>query len=862
MPGVFISHASVERERALEVRDWLLAEGLGPVFLSSHAEDGMTSGEDWYERLATELRDCRALVALLSPAWQDSHWCFAEWVSAGVVHKPTIPVAIVASAPEKQRPHVAAVYRRQGVDWDGDGERAKLRRALLESAPAEPVPPALCTLPSRVKDFTGRETDLVRLAGILTAEGRAALSSVGGMAGVGKTSLALEVALEVAPHFPDGVLFLDLMGFRQPLDPWTAMTGLMRQIDPGIGQLPDGVDALQPHYRRLLAGRRMLLVLDNASDPDQVGPLLPPETVAALVTSRNRIQLPGGRLLHLEVLPEPEAIELLRTVAGRELADPDLATIVKACGYLPIALRAAGQFLAGHPDWSVEEYLAELAADRFAALPEVDRVLQLSLEVLGRERPEILERFRMLAVFPGSFDRPAAAAVWALDERATRKTLDDLLARSLLLLDRAHATPRYRLHDLYRELAGAALDETLGETAAERHAEHYGDVHDRSNRLYREGGANVLAGLQLFDLERINIETAHDWAVRRCDGHDPAARWLGTHGVWRDIVQLRLTAREQIRWLEHAVASARRSGRRGNQGAALGNLGLAWVALGKARKAVEFFEQQLAIACEIGDRWGEGFALGNLGLAWAALGKARKAVEFYEQHLVIAREIGDRRGEGQTLGNMGIAWAALGEVRKSLKFYEQNLAIAREIGDRWGEGAALGNMGIAWAALGDLRKAIEIYDQQLAIAREIGDRPGEGRALGSLGNAWARLGELRRAIGFHEQVLAIMREVGDRRGEGTALGNMGMAWAALGELRGAMGFHEQVLAIKREVGDRWGEAAALANMALAYNALGERREAMERAKASLVVLRQIEHPARSEIEAMLREWGVDPDAVV
>jgi tetratricopeptide (TPR) repeat protein len=222
--------------------------------------------------------------------------------------------------------------------------------------------------------------------------------------------------------------------------------------------------------------------------------------------------------------------------------------------------------------------------------------------------------------------------------------------------------------------------------------------------------------------------------------------------------------------------------------------------LGLVAEAMPCFERALRLYRGIGDRQGEGAALGNLGLAYAALGEPWRAIEHYEQCLAIAREIGDRRDEGDALGNLGNAYADLGEPRRAIEYHEQALKVSREIGDRQGEGAALGNLGIAYAALGEPRRAIEHYEQCLAIAREIGDRRGEGAALGNLGNAYADLGEPRRAIEHHEQWLAIAREIGDRQGEGKGLFNSALALDQLGERGEAIERVKAALVIFEQIG--------------------------------------------------------------
>jgi tetratricopeptide (TPR) repeat protein len=513
--------------------------------------------------------------------------------------------------------------------------------------------------------------------------------------------------------------------------------------------------------------------------------------------------------------------------------------------------------LAEHPDLSAEDYARKLT-DAKQRLELVDASLGLSYDLLSEERRKL---WRALAVFPGEFDAPAAAAVWGVtvlsadaaaadqdvaqppsavngrDESrpysvaassplsevtpALRRIATDRAREALSALVGAsmvewnETSHRYRLHDLARDCADSRLTDDERAEYRRRHAEHYRALLASADQLYLAGGEGVLQGLALFDLEWPNIRAGQVWACGHAQEDDSAARLCSRYpdaGVY--VLNLRQHPREWIAWLEAALAAARKLKDRQSEGVHLGNLGNAYFVLSEPRRAIEFYEEHLAISRKIGDRRGEGTDLGNLGNAYAALGETRRAIEHHEQALAISREIGDRRGEGNALSNLGNAYADLGEPRRAIKFHEQALAISREIGDKRAEGRDLGNLGIAYKDLGEPRRAIEYYKQALEIAREIGDRRGEGADLGNLGNAYFVLDDARRAIECYEQTLVIHREIGDRRGEGNAL---------------------------------W-------NMALALDKLGERDQAIASAEAALEIREQIEDPNAAKVREQLAEW--------
>ena len=625
---------------------------------------------------------------------------------------------------------------------------------------AAPVIPTLHQLRAPVGDFVGRAKEIADLLATLRGGGSAAISGISGMGGIGKTELALYVAERLRDAYPDAQLVLDMRGTddatRPPAD---ALASCIRAFAGLEQRLPDDLEELKRLYLSTLEGKRALILLDNAYDSAQVRPLLPPKGSALLVTSRETIPLPGMKRVMLEELQPVEARELLTGIAPR--VAPDIADrICFLCGYLPLAVRAAASLLDVTVDLNPDTYAAQLADERTRLEHIGAEGVEVSVEAsfnlsYARLSPDAARVFRCLAVFPASFDAGAEEAVC---EDESHKHLSELLRRSLVLYNTD--THRYRLHDLARLFADSRLSETERSAGRMRHAVQYLIVLAKCDEFYLQGGDAIKDGLALFDTERRNIEAGQEWACQHSGGDGTAALLCNKYpdaGVY--VLDLRQHSRERILWIEAGLAAARQIKDRAAEGSHLGNLGLAYAALGETRRAVEFYEQQLVITREIGDRSGEGSALGNLGNAYAALGETRRAVEFYEQRLVIAREIGDRRGEGNALGNLGNAYAVLGETRRAVEFHEQALAIDKEIGDRRGEGQDLGNLGNAYAALGETRRAVEFYEQALAIDREIGDRRGEGNSLFNSSLALDKLGDRAQAIARAEAALEIFEQI-------------------------------------------------------------------------------------------------------
>jgi len=680
-------------------------------------------------------------------------------------------------------------------------------------------------IPAPPKDFTGRDEELQDL--LAGFDRGATITCLRGMGGIGKTALAYALAEKLIDRYPNGQLLVELRGTDpQPMTPAEAMAKVIRAYH-AEAKLPETESDLADIYRSVLHEMHVLLLLDNAADDKQVRPLLPPPTCGAIVTSRHKFTLPGLMAKDLNVLKTDKAAELLlkcwRPDASptlEQLEDNNLLEIAQLCGFLPLALRAAGSMLANSPDLSPEEYRRDLKDER------------KRLEKIGKEGvdldigssfglsytclpPETAAVFRTLSIFPGDFDAKAEEFVCQDEDH---KRLRELVRWSLVDFQRQSTGDqgRYHLHDLVRLFAAARLEEEDNDKARFnihlRFAGHYKDVLSACDDLYMQGGAKVLVGLKQFDLDWPNIQVGQALAERAIHCAEKAksrqtnlreyAEILNTYpeaGAF--ILELRLHPFERIHWLNKALLAARQLKHNTMEGVHLGNLGNAYGAIGEYGKAIKFYKKALAIDHNLGHRLYEGADIGNIGCSYAARGKWQKAISFHKKHLAIAAEIGDRQGEGAAKGNIGLAYAMLGEISKAIEYFEQHLAIAREIGDRKGEGNALGNIGLAYFNLGSIGKSIEFYEQRLAIAREIGDRREEGRVLGNIGLAFEKLGKPQEAVKFYKEALLHARDIADRQGEAQALWNLGLSLEKLGDRSEAEFYTKSALRIREELGD-------------------------------------------------------------
>ena len=627
---------------------------------------------------------------------------------------------------------------------------------------AVPLLAPLFQIPPPPPDFTGREAELRELREAIE-KGGVLISGLQGQGGVGKTALALRLAADLAPRFPDAQIYLDLKGVSEkPLTTSEPLAHVVRSFHPEA-KLREKEEELKGLFTSVLHGKRVLLLMDNARDAAQIQSLIPPQGSTLLVTSRRAFTLPGLKAKRLDTLPPGDAKDLLIKIAPR-IGNTAVA-MAKACGYLALALRLAATAIAEHADIDPADYLQRLADEskRLKLLPGVagdpgmEASIALSYNLLSEETQRL---WRMLGVFPDTFDAPAAASVWEADNEGALSQLSDLLRLSMLDWD--DTAKRYRLHDLMRAFARGKTSEVEHNIGALRHAKHYVAVLTSADQLYERGGEAIMRGLAVFDLEWGNIQAGQGWAAAHAENNNEASQLCSDYpdkGV--QVLDLRQHPRERIRWREPAVRAARMLKNRGAEGAHLGNLGLAYASLGDYRRAIEYHDQHLAITREVSDRRGESYGLINLGTAHYELREYERAVSYYDQALAISHDIGDRRGEAYGARGLGVAYCSLGEYPRAIGYHEQQLAISREIGDRRAEGSALGNLGLAYYSLGEHRRAIQYHEQRLAIAREIGDRQSESAGLWSMSLSLDKLGERKQAIMNAEAALKIREEIED-----------------------------------------------------------------------------------------------------
>jgi DNA-binding SARP family transcriptional activator/tetratricopeptide (TPR) repeat protein len=690
--------------------------------------------------------------------------------------------------PELRRAH-EQVLRHDPVLAAHNPHRLRLRR----------LPPA--QLPHAVSDFTGRSGELDVLQQFAdqtrSSAGRHSamvISAIDGTAGVGKTALAVHFAHRVAHKFPDGQLYVNLLGFDRhdpPAPPGEVLSRFLRGLGVDPRQVPVDLESRAGMYRSLLSGRRMLVLLDNAATADQVRPLLPGSNAClVLVTSRSRLNGlvagDGARLLTLNVFTPPEALALLaRTVGSDRVArEQEAATeIVRLCGRLPLALRICAELLVSRPQLTFAVLARRLAAenDRLDVLATgeegsaVRAVLSWSYRNL---EPDTASVFRLLGVHPGTETCIAAVSALADMEPATaRRHLSVLLSANML---EEIAADRYRLHDLLRIYAAERSAETdsagIRDAAVRRVLDWYLHTADAAGVMLDPNRPRIRLASPIPG-SRPLIFASQEEALQWCEEERPnlvaATRLAATTGdhvtAWQlpaaliDYFYLRKPWSDWITTHEIGLASARRSGDALGEAGMLTSLGLAYYDVHRFADAIDCLERVLPTWRAIGFTAAEALTLDPLGAAYRDIGRPDQAVVRLDQALGLWRQLGDRWGEGVTLHNLGDTYRSLGRFDQAITYLREALTTRREIRDGRGIAWTLHDLGVACFDLGRFDDALGYLHEALAMRREVGDRQGEARTLRRLGSVYHALSRGEAAHTCRREALAIFEELGDPR---------------------------------------------------------------------------------------------------
>lgn len=655
----------------------------------------------------------------------------------------------------------------------GEDERRRLVQASARRTHQPQVPQQL---PPDLAAFRGREQVLETVLGytdqVAAHGGHVVVSAIGGMAGVGKTALAVHWAHQVADRFPHGQLYVNLRGFEHPdtpLEPGEALGGFLRALGVPSGDIPPGTHERSALFRERTASLRLIVVLDNAQNAEQVRPLLPASKgCLTIVTSRNQLSglatAEGASLVSLDVWTEAEALAALAARIGEERCgrEPEgAAELVALCGYLPLAVAVVGVQLSAEPRMPLRVAVRELreAEPRLDALATEDQrvdvrvVLSRSYQALA---PGTARFFRYLAVHPGpAVSAEAAASLADVDLAQARRHLRELTAASLLSRD-AHG--RYVLHDLVRaygtELVDQEDDDRLAaETRLLDYLRHNActvnrfigqdpyqlpdspvpgvvrvafDSREEGLAWYRQEEATAMAALRSMDnpeLVRHRINLTLEWVSYSM----VAGRWSEEITATRMALDASLT-------LDDPVAIVR----------SCHNLARALVETGRPDEADQPLDLMLRHLHRLAPEH-QARAERNMGWFRTRQDRHGEALRHTRRALAIARSLGQREEIGRVLTHESWCLALLGRHHEAMARAEETLPVLREVGDQRNEAAVWDTIGYVRQRMGDLQGAVAGYQKALHVFEELHDDYMRAEVLDNLASAHLELGETEHA---------------------------------------------------------------------------------------------------------------------
>ncbi|RZU51348.1 DNA-binding SARP family transcriptional activator [Krasilnikovia cinnamomea] len=723
---------------------------------------------------------------------------------------------------------VSALLREE-LGVDPCGELTQLHHRILTADPSLHPPShaaagswvAPSQLPPEVNDFVGRAELVDRVTSQVArppqASGGLPLVVLSGPPGVGKTELALHVAHRLRNDFPDGQLFVNLRGFSSDASvrPEEALSGFLSALGAPANRVPHNPDQQRALFRSMLAGRRVLLVLDNAGSPEQVRPLLPGSpSCSVIVTSRDNLSglsaVNGAHRVPVDPVTALEAEALLSRIIGADRIDSEpqaVAKLATACGFLPLALRIAASNVAAAPGQTIAGHAEDLRSDDRLVALTIDGDDQASVRIAFdhsyRElEPETARLFRLVSLAPGpDFDRYTAASLAGVSPAVARRTLSRLAMANLV---QHHGSDRYRFHDLIREYATAQASHDGPEAclaALRRLLDYYLCTCEAASQLLypdlprlrkaeqaaasvRPSWTDSLEALDWLEKEVMNlVSIIREPALQECG----APVWL----LADSLLGFFIRQRQDSAWLttlQSALAAAERVGDR-----------TATAALQRGRGRLHFRRNEFAdsLAC-------------------------------YRRSVEISREIGDRAGEGRDLIGLGSVAFEMQDYLEAARYMEEALPLLRDSGHREGGTTALMNLGIALLMLGDADRGVKCLTGSRSLAEELNLRNLSHRATAGLAMLQSWRGAFDEAAKEFESVLDSWTELGYVEGQAETLRNLAEVRLESGHAEEAIDLAQQSLGLAEQADAKWMVMGAHVTLGEAHLALGDVEAAHER----------------------------------
>jgi len=697
--------------------------------------------------------------------------------------------------------------------------------------------------PSPGTPFVGRAAEILALIGDAEPD-QPLVKIIEGMPGVGKTALAVHAADRLAERYPDGRLYLNFnthVAGEAPLDATEALRTLLELAGAAPAAAPRSPRELGALWQRHIAGRRLILLLDDVPGADAVTGILPAtgKCLTLITTRRNLPGIAGSSALSLDVLPENDAAALFREIVGDEKAD-DHAALIKAahlCGCLPLAITVNAAKLRDTGLATVSRYVEEVMTlqslpERIgSASPRLVSAFQLSYDGLTGDQQSL---FCHLGMNPcPEFTAHSAAAVAGIPLPSAEAGLAVLAGRHLV--ERA-AQRRYRFHDLVRSFAAftAERDRSQPERrdAERRLLGYYAICLERADRmLYGHGARRALRAQHDVAVPELNSRTealewleseyasilraaehaiGHNWQRQGADIVHALAEFMTASGRWAEAVRMHSLAMRVC----GEAGDSRRCAR-----AAI-DAGVAARETGQYDLALELASEAQGVYRSLGDRNGEAAATDSIGIIYDKSGRSREAIVHYREAGEIYRKTGSKAGQAEVSLHIGAACLCLSRFPEAAERLRNSLRIFRALGNKRGEAKALLNIGVTQQRLGHYGRALRSYLRSLAIYRELGYRPSQALLALNIGSIYQVRGDYEAALTEYLGALRTCRESGNLRQQAGALRDIGEVFHLMGRYDESLGNYEKARSIAEQIGDSYVMLVTLRGIAATERALG------------------------------------------
>jgi tetratricopeptide (TPR) repeat protein len=759
-------------------------------------------------------------------------------------------------------------------------------------------------LPAKVLAFFGRKDIILEVMGRPWERG--GTICLYGEKGVGKTSLVLELAHQLAPKYPDAQFYIDLKGVGdKPLPVSKAMAHVLRALFPKES-IPDDPAELTQRYSAALKGKRFLMVIENVSKASQVKRLLPGKSGLVILTSAERIILPGSFAKPVKELFPDEAELLLFFLAPA--TKRWASEINELCGNSPLAISLAGSYLRESPDLPAEMLIRELREEKSLMKPEgefeleedkdkmevVDKNVQPIFNIIFRDmRKETATVFRKLALFSGSFDEKAVVSI------AGDKDGDHVKRLVLLkLLEYDTLNKRYYFHEIIHKLIKAEIRTSEKILTHRNLAFYYHDILKEANDLYENDEDALESALNLFDLDWFNIQAGQKWSAQKSSEDAKIAKLCGDFcKEARVLMPMRHTTEECIEWNESALAASRESENIESEKNNLLSLGIQLHSLGHYDKAIEYLEESQGLSCKLNHVADEKKSLDLLGQCCLSTGKFERAIECFAKvlefvrlegkaskemevlHLLAqacfkgnnleraelnfklalekAQKLGNKEFQVEILDELGSLCITVKKYQSAITYLKEAKTLAHQANFKTKEMNILENLSMAYMQSNKHKKAIECLDGAIEIARKLGDNRGQGIILKRMGDYHRSLKEFPSAIEKYERGLPKLRKFAIFPLEYSLLENLGNSYLEIARFEKALICFRHSRSLGKKNADRYMEAKAVWNMSKTCQESGETSEAINYAELASRICSgvQIDDEIKKLAEE-IKEWMI------